>query len=67
MESFTQGSEESPLWDQVAELGRGRIMKDFGHLFRNVDLILMAFGRFTQGTYMVRFSLEKSFPLKYGE
>lgn len=35
-------------------------MKDFGHLFRNVVFIRMAFGRFNQGSYMMRFSLQKS-------
>lgn len=66
-EGFTQDNEESPLWDQVGELDRGQIVKDFGHLFRNVILILMASGRFMQGSYMIRFSSQKSFQMQYRE
>lgn len=41
-------------------------MKDFRRLFRKVILILRAFGRFKQGSYMIRFSLKKSVSCNMG-
>lgn len=65
-EDFSQDSEESPLRDQVGELHGGQIMKDLGHLFRHIVLILMAFGKRKQRSYMIRFSLQK-YMMRYVE